>query len=387
MRRVYMDHNATCPMDERVIEAMIPYFEEKFGNASSLHSFGREARDAVEKAREEVARLLNAEPQEIIFTSGGTESNNLAIKGYCWRNRERGNHIITTKIEHHAVLNPVKQLEKEGFRVTYLPVDKYGRVDLEDLKKAITRETILVSIMMANNEVGTIEPIRELAKISQERGIAFHTDAVQAVGKIKVDVKKLGVDFLSLSGHKIYGPKGIGVLYIKKGRKIEPLITGGHHEKNLRAGTENVPAIVGLGEAAKIARKEWKEESERIKNLRDKLEKGILERIPYVRINGHPQYRLPNTLNVSFEYVEGESIILNLDLEGIAVSSGSACTSGTLEPSHVLMAMGVPAVTAQGSVRFSLGKDNREEDIDYLLEVLPPIIERLRKMSPLYSGK
>ncbi len=387
MKRIYLDHNATSPLDKRILEAMYPYLSEKFGNASSLHSFGQEARNAVEKARESVAALLNADPSEIIFTSGGTESDNMALKGYIWKNREKGNHIITSSIEHHAVLNPLKRLEKKGFKVTYLPVDGGGRVNPDDLKQAITADTILISIMMANNEVGVIEPIEELVKIAREKGIAFHTDAVQAVGKIEVDVKKLGVDFLSLSAHKIYGPKGVGVLYIRKGERIEPLITGGHHERNLRAGTENVPGIVGLGEAAKIAREERIEEAERISQLRDRLEKGIMENIPHVRINGDVNNRLPNTLNVSFEYVEGESIILNLDLQGIAVSSGSACTSGSLEPSHVLLAMGVPPVPAQGSVRFSLGKDNTEEEIDRVLEVLPPIIDKLRKLSPLYPGE
>ncbi|NOZ64114.1 MAG: cysteine desulfurase NifS, partial [Caldiserica bacterium] len=374
MKRIYLDHNATSPLDKRILEAMYPYLTEKFGNASSLHFFGQEARNAVEKARESVAALLNADPSEIIFTSGGTESDNMALKGYIWKNKERGNHIITSSIEHHAVLNPLKRLEKKGFKVTYLPVDGGGRVNPDDLKKAITPDTILISIMMANNEVGVIEPIQELVEIAHEKGIAFHTDAVQAVGKIEVDVRKLGVDFLSLSAHKIYGPKGIGVLYIRKGARIEPLITGGHHERNLRAGTENVPGIVGLGEAARIAREERVEEAKKISQLRDRLEKGIVEKIPHVRINGDVNHRLPNTLNVSFEYVEGESIILNLDLQGIAVSSGSACTSGSLEPSHVLLAMGVPPIPAQGSVRFSLGKDNTEEEIDKVLEVLPPII-------------
>ena len=387
MRRIYLDHNATCPLEDRVLSGMLPYLKENFGNASSLHSFGREAREAVEKAREEVAQLLNAEPSEIIFTSGGTEANNMAIKGYCWKNRDKGNHIITSSIEHHAVLNPMKQLEKQGFEVTYLPVDGRGRVSPEDLRKAITPRTILVSIMMANNEVGTVEPIKELVEVTREKGIAFHTDAVQAVGKIGVDVNLLGVDFLSLSAHKIYGPKGVGVLYIRKGRKIEPLITGGHHERNLRAGTENVAGIVGLGIASRIAREEMEEEGRRLRELRDRLKEGIQERIPHIRINGDPENGLPNTLNISFEYVEGESIILNLDLQGVAVSSGSACTSGSLEPSHVLMAMGVPPVTAQGSIRFSLGKGNTREDIDRVLEILPPIIEKLRRMSPLYPGK
>lgn len=385
MGRIYLDHNATAPLDERVLKAMLPYLRERFGNASSIHSFGREARLAVDEARERVAELINAKPEEIIFTSGGTESDNLAIKGFAWRNRDKGNHLIASQVEHHAVLNPMKQLEKEGFKITYLPVDSGGRVDPEELKKAITPQTILVSIMMANNEVGTIEPVEELARVCGEKEIPFHTDAIQAVGKIPVDVEVLGVDFLSLSAHKIYGPKGVGALYIRKGRKIEPLISGGHHERNLRAGTENVAGIVGFGEAAKIAREELEEERERLSRLRDRLEEGIKGKIPQVHINGDTQHRLPNTLNASFDYVEGESIILNLDLKGIAVSSGSACTSGSLEPSHVLMAMGVPPVIAQGSIRFSLGRGNTEEEVERVVAELVPIVEKLREMSPLYK--
>lgn len=385
MKRVYLDHNATTPTHPEVVKAILPYYEEIFGNASSIHQFGQQARKAIDEAREKIANFIGASPKEIVFTSGGTEANNFALKGVVYANEKKGKHIITSSMEHHAVLNPCKYLEKKGFKVTYLPVDKYGLVDLEEVRRAITKETILISIIHANNEVGTIEPITEIGKIAKEIGIYFHTDAVQTVGKIPVNVNELNIDLLSLSGHKIYGPKGIGVLYIRKGTRIQPLIQGGHHELNRRAGTENVPAIVGLGKAIEIAKATMEKESMRLTNLRNRLCSGIGEKIDYVRLNGHPGKRLPNTLNMSFEFVEGESMILNLDLKGIAVSTGSACTSGSLEPSHVLKAMGVDAAVAQGSIRFSLGKDNTEEDIDYVLEVLPEIIERLRVMSPLYK--
>ena len=384
MRRVYLDHNATTPTHPEVVKAMLPYYEEVFGNASSIHQFGQQARKAIDKAREKVADFIGAKPEEIVFTSGGTEADNFAIKGIAYANKTKGKHIITSSIEHHAVLNPCKYLEKQGFRVTYIPVDKYGLVNPDEVKKAITKETILITIMHANNEIGTIEPIAEIGKIAKEKGICLHTDAVQTVGKIPVDVNELNVDLLSLSGHKIYGPKGIGALYIRKGTRIQPLIQGGHHEKNRRAGTENVPAIVGLGKAIEIAKETMEGESIRLTNLRNKLCSGIGEKIDHVHLNGHPGKRLPNTLNMSFEFIEGESIILSLDMKGIAVSSGSACTSGSLEPSHVLKAMGVDPAIAQGSIRFSLGKDNTEEDINYVLEVLPEIIARLRAMSPLY---
>ncbi len=351
---------------------------------SRLHQFGQQARKAIDEAREKVADFIGAIQEEIIFTSGGTEADNFAIKGIAYANEKKGKHIITSSIEHHAVLNPCKYLEKQGFQVTYLPVDKYGLVDPDEVEKAIAKETILITIMHANNEIGTIEPIAEIGKIAKEKGICFHTDAVQTVGKIPVDVNELNIDLLSLSAHKIYGPKGIGALYIRKGTRIQPLIQGGHHEKNLRAGTENVPAIVGLGKAVEIAKATLDKESIYLTNLRDGLCSGIGEKIDSVYLNGHPGKRLPNTLNMSFEFVEGESIILNLDMKGIAVSSGSACTSGSLEPSHVLKAMGVEPAIVQGSIRFSLGKDNTEEDIDYVLEVLPEIIAHLRAMSPLY---
>jgi cysteine desulfurase len=386
-KRVYLDHNATCATHPLVLEAMLPFYKEIFGNASSIHAFGRQARAAIDGAREKVAAFLGASPEEIVFTSGGTESNNFAIKGVAEAKESKGRHIITSAIEHHAVLNVCKQLEKKGFRITYLPVDKFGLIDPQDLKKAITEDTILITIMHANNEIGTIEPVAEIGGIAKEREITFHTDAVQSVGKIPVNVNELNVDLLSLSGHKIYGPKGVGALYIRKGIRIAPLIVGGHHERNRRAGTENVAGIVGLAKAIELASQQMQEEAQKIKSLRDRLQAGILEKIENVYLNGHPQLRLPNTLNMSFEFVEGESMILNLDLEGIAVSTGSACTSGSLEPSHVLKAMGIDPAIAQGSLRFSLGRDNTQEDIDYILSLLPNIVSRLRDMSPLYKGK
>lgn len=381
---IYMDHNATTPVDSRVLDAMLPYFSEKYGNPSSVYRLAKECELAKEKAREKLASFINAKPYEIFFTGSGTESDNFAIKGVCFANRGRGNHIITSKIEHHAVLNTCKWMEEQGFEVSYIGVDKYGIVDLDELKEAINDRTILILVMHANNEVGTIEPIREIANIAKEHDIYFHTDAVQAVGKIPVDVKDLGVDLLSLSAHKLYGPKGVGALYIKRGTKIEPLLHGGHQEGNKRAGTENIPGIVGLGVAAEIASEEIARRNE-IKNLRDKLEKGLLERIDEIKINGHPEKRLDGTLNLCVKYVEGESMLLHLDYNGIAASSGSACTSGSLEPSHVLTAMGIPPEIAHGSLRFSFGRENTEEEVNKVLEVLPPIVDKLREMSPLYS--
>lgn len=388
MRKVYLDNNATTRMREEVLEAMLPFHKESYGNPSSVHEFGRAARKAIDEAREKVASLLGAaSAEEIIFTSGGTEADNFALKGVADALRSKGNHIITSSIEHQAVLNTCKFLEKEGYKVTYLKVDEYGIADLNELKEAITDKTILITIMYANNEIGTIEPIKEIGKIAKEKGIYFHTDAVQAVGKIPFEAKDLDVDLLSMSGHKIYGPKGIGALYIRKKTKITPLLHGGHHEMNRRAGTENVAGIVGLGEAARLAKKEALEEAKKLTFLRDYLYNGIVSRIEDIRLNGHPEKRLPNTLNVGFKFLEGESIILNLDMEGVGVSTGSACTSGSLEPSHVLSAMGVDPAEIQGSVRFSLGRDNTKEDMDYVLSVLPPIIKRLRAMSPLYKEK
>lgn len=383
MSTIYLDNAATTPVDKKVLEAMLPYYSDIFGNPSSLHSHGQEAKKAIEEAREKVAKALGADFDEIYFTSGGSESDNWALKGVAYALKEKGNHIITTEIEHHAVLHTCRYLEKEGFKVTYLPVDEYGLVKPEDLKKAITDKTILVSIMFANNEIGTIEPIEELVKIAHEKNIYFHTDAVQAVGNVPIDVKKLDVDLLSLSAHKIYGPKGVGALYIKKGVKIHSLIQGGTQEKNRRAGTENVPGIVGLGEAIELITKNLDSHINKLTFLRDKLINGILEKIPYTRLNGHPTKRLPGNVNVSFEFIDGESLILNLDMAGICASSGSACTSGSLEPSHVLLAIGLSKELARGSLRLTIGKDNTEEDIDKVLEVLPQIVKRLRSISQI----
>ena len=384
MRKVYLDHNATTPVVPEVLEAMLPYFKDVFGNPSSVHSYARGAHNAIEGAREHVAALVNAGVPEIYFTSGGTESDNMAIKGVAYAQRKKGNHVITTQIEHHAVLHTCEYLEKqEGFRVTYLPVDQYGLVDPEELRSAITDDTILVSIMHANNEVGTIEPIAEIGAITKEHSIPLHVDAVQSVGKIPVDVKAMNVDLLSLSAHKIYGPKGIGALYVRRGIRMLPLLHGGHHERKRRAGTENVPGIVGLGKAAEIALRDMDQEAPHLRGLRDALYDKICQRVERVHLNGHPTQRLPGTLNLSFEGVEGESMILSLDLEGVAIASGSACTSGSLEPSHVLIAMGISPELSQTALRFSLGKDNTMEEIEYVVGLMPPIVERLRMMSAL----
>lgn len=382
-RQVYLDHAATTPTHPEVVDAMLPFFSEKFGNPSSLYSRAREARKAVEEARIKVATALGASPEEIYFTSGGTESDNWAIKGIAAAHQKKGNHIITSSIEHHAVIDPCRHLEKQGFSVTYLPVDEYGRVDPAAVAAAITPETILISVMTANNEIGTIQPIAEIGKIAREHDIFFHTDAVQAIGAIPIDVDALSVDLLSLSAHKFYGPKGIGALYIRKGTRAETLMHGGGQERRRRAGTENVPGIVGLGEAIEHAVTDLEGRTRRIAAMRDRLIAGILDTIPKSRLNGHPTQRLANNVNIAFRYVEGESILLMLDYFGIAASTGSACTSATLDPSHVLLACGLPAEHAHGSLRLTLGEENTEEDIDYVLEVLPGIIERLRSMSPL----
>ncbi|MBU4561025.1 cysteine desulfurase NifS [bacterium] len=387
MRRIYLDHAATTPTDPRVVKAMLPYFTKSFGNPSSIHSFGQEGKRAIEEVRDRVANLIGAKSEEIVFTSGGTEADNFALKGVAFANEKKGNHIITTAIEHPAVIEACKFLEKRGFKVTYLPVDRDGLVNPEDVKKAITDKTILISVMHANNEIGTIEPIAEIGKIAQEREIYFHTDAVQTTGHLPIDVDKLNVDLLSISSHKLYGPKGVGALYIRKGTRIISFIHGGEQERWRRASTENVPGIVGFGKAVEIAKEEMDEEGKRLASLRNRLIKGILERIEEVRLNGHPEKRLPNNVNVSVEFVEGESMLLNLDLAGIAVSTGSACSSSTLEPSHVLLAIGLSPVIAHGSLRLTLGRGTEEEDIDQVLEVLPKIIQRLRAMSPLYKKK
>ena len=387
MKRIYLDHNATTPLHPEVLEAMLPYYKEAFGNPSTIYSFGQETRKATDEARETVANLIGASPEEIIFTSGGTEADNLALKGVPAALEKKGKHIITSSIEHHAVLSTLKYLEKRGCQVSFLPVDEHGWLDPGEVEEAITSQTVLISVMYANNEVGTIEPISEIGEIAQKAGIYLHTDAVQTIGKIKVNVDDLKVDLLSLSAHKFYGPKGVGALYVRKGTRIYPLLHGGYQERRRRAGTENVAGIVGLGKAAEIAPKEMVQQSRRESNLRDRLEKMIRENINHCQLNGHPTQRLPNTLNISFEFIEGESLILNLDLKGIAASTGSACTSGSLESSHVLMAMGVAPEIAQGSIRFSLGRDNRKEDIDYTVENLVEIVTRLREMSPLFAGR
>jgi len=385
---IYLDHNATTPCDRRVVEAMQPWFTEMFFNPSSIYQPSQKTKEAVENARKIVAGMLDASPDEIIFTSGGTESNNIAIIGTALLMKNKGNHIITSLIEHHAVLNTCKFLEKQfGFQVTYLGVDKYGIVDPDDVKKAITDKTILVSIMAANNEIGTIEPIEEIGKIAKERGVVFHCDGVQVAGKIPVSVRKLNVDFFSLSGHKFYGPKGIGALFVRKGIKFRPIMYGGHQEKGFRPGTENVPGIIGLAKACEIAKQCMEEDEKKEKLLRDELEKRILEKIPEVIVNGHPEKRLYNTLNICVKYVEGESMLLHLDFEGICASSGSACTSGSLEPSHVLLALGIPHEIAHGSLRFSFGRSNTVEDVEKTAEVLPKIVENLRKMSPFWNKK
>jgi cysteine desulfurase len=385
IRRVYLDHNATTPVHPEVLEAMMPFFKEHFGNASSIHWAGREVKQYLDEAREKVAALLHATPEEVVFTSCGTESINMAIKGVAFALQEKGRHIITTQVEHHAVLHTCQYLEKMKFEITYLTVDRDGLIDLEELRRSIKPQTTLITIMFANNETGTIFPVEAIGEIAREKGVIFHTDAVQAVGKLPVDLSKLPVDILSLSGHKLYSPKGIGAQYIRAGTKLTPLIQGGGQERGRRAGTENVPYIVGLGKASEIAKRDFAKRQSHLLALRDRLHQGILQSIPQVKLNGHPTQRLPNTLNLSFLFIEGESLLLNLDLEGIAVSSGSACTSGSLEPSHVLLAMGVPHEIAQSAIRFSLGWENKEEDVDYLLDVLPGIVKRLRDMSPLYQ--
>jgi cysteine desulfurase len=384
-QRIYFDHSATTPVDREVAELMLEYMTDKYGNPSSVHSFGRETRKAVEEALEKVAALINAEPREIFFTSGGTEGDNLALKGVAYANRKKGNHIITTAIEHHAILHTCEYLETQGFTVTYLPVDENAMIRMEDLKNAITDKTILISVMFANNEVGTIQPIKEIGQLAREKGIYFHTDAVQAVGNFPIDVKELNIDLLTMSGHKFHASKGVGALYIRRGVKIEEIQHGGGHERSLRAGTENVPGIVGLGKAAEIASRDMEKKIKYVQGLRDKLIATIKEKIPHVKLNGHPQSRMPGNVNFSFLYIEGESLLLNLDMKGIAASSGSACTSGSLDPSHVLLAMGLTHEVAHGSLRVTLGRGNTQEEVDYFLAVVPEIVERLRSMSPLYG--
>lgn len=384
-KRIYMDHAATTYTNKEVLQEMLPFFTDYYGNPSSIHQFGREVKKSIDVARERVAKALSALPEEVYFTAGGSEADNWAIKGVAYANRKKGNHIITSTIEHHAVLHTCEYLEKEGFEVTYLPVDQYGMVSIEDVRNAITDKTILITIMYANNEIGTIQPIEEIGKLAKEKGIYFHTDAVQAVGSVKINVKEQNIDMLSLSAHKFYGPKGIGALYVRKGVKLISFLHGGAQERGRRAGTENVPGIVGLGKAIELADNKLEESVRRISSLRDKLIKGVMDKIPYTRLNGHAEKRLPNNANFCFEYIEGESLLLNLDMKGIAGSSGSACTSGSLDPSHVLLAIGLPHEIAHGSLRLSLGEINTEDDVDYVLAVLPEIVDKLRQMSPLYE--
>ncbi len=383
MDRIYMDNAATTAVSPEVLQAMLPYFTDIYGNPSSIHSTGRDARRAVDAARKQVAAAIGAQPTEIYFTAGGSESDNWAIKGTAFAKRAKGNHIITSQIEHHAVLHTCAWLEKQGFEVTYLPVDEFGRVRVEDVEKAITDKTILISIMAANNEIGTLQPITEIGKLAKSRGILFHTDAVQAMGAIPIDVNAMNIDMLSMSGHKFHGPKGIGVLYVRKGVHPDVFMHGGAQERGQRAGTENLAGIVGIGKAIELATQNLEANAARMSRLRDKLIDGILAEIPDVRLNGHRTERLPNNVNVSIRYIEGEAMLLRLDLAGIAGSSGSACTSGSLDPSHVLLAIGLPHEIAHGSLRLSLGTDTTEEQVDEVLRVLPGIVKDLRAMSVL----
>ena len=387
MKQIYLDYAATTPTHPEVVKAMLPYFTEVFGNPSGIYTCGQEAKGAIEEARSKVADLIGARDEEIVFTSGGTEADNFALKGVAFANQNKGNHIITSSIEHHAVMETGKFLERRGFRVTYLPVDGYGLVDPDDVRKVITDKTILISVMHANNEVGTIEPITEIGKIAKETGIYFHTDAVQTVGHIPVNVNELRVDLLSMSAHKLYGPKGVGALYIRKGTKLVSHMHGGGQERERRASTENVPGIVGFGRAAELAQREMSEEANRLAYLRNQLIKGLQEQIGHIHLNGHPLRRLPNNVNVSVDFVEGESMCLNLDMEGVCVSTGSACSSSSLESSHVLLAMGLPPEQARGLLRLTLGKWTTEEEIARVVEVLPRIVTRLRAMSPLLKNR
>jgi cysteine desulfurase len=381
---IYMDHAAGSPVDPRVLKEMMPYFTEKYGNPSSVHSAGLEAKSAVETARGQLVQLIGAEnTREIVFTSGATESNNLALKGVAYRNKEKGNHIISTPIEHMSILNTLKSLEKEGFKIAYAPVDKYGLVDVDQLKSLVTSKTILITLAYANGEIGTIQPISEVGKIAAEKGIPLHVDAVAAAGKIPVNVKTDQIDLMTISSNDMYGPKGMGVLYIGEHVRIQPIIQGGGQEMGFRSGTENVPGIVGIGKAADLARTEMKDEDRRLTKLRDRLIKGLLESVDHAYLNGHPTKRVPNNANIRFSYIEGESMILNLDMLGVSVSSGSACTSKKLEPSHVLIGIGCAHEEAHGSLQFSLGKSNTESDVDVILQNLPDIVKKLRAMSPI----
>jgi cysteine desulfurase len=387
MKKVYLDYAATTPCDPEVLKAIEPYFFDKFGNPSSIHAFGQEARHAIEDAREALAKFIGASPNEIIFTSGGTEADNFAVEGAAFAQQKKGNHIITTAIEHHAVLEPLKFLERFGFKATLIKVGKDGLVDPADIKKAITDKTVLITVMHANNEIGVIQPIADIGKIAKEKEITFHTDAVQTIGHIPVNVNELNVDLLSLSAHKFYGPKGVGALYVRKGTRLERFMHGGGQEGGKRGSTHNTPGIVGLGKAIELCAQRMDAEAKFQIGLRDKIIKEITSRIPDVQLNGHPMKRLPNNVNLSIRYIEGESILLNLDMVGIAASTGSACTSESLEPSHVMLAIGLPHEIAHGSLRITLGRWSTEGDADYLIENLPQIVDKLRKMSPLYPKK
>lgn len=384
-KNIYMDNAATTPVKKEVLDEMIPFFTERYGNPSSIYSLANISKKAVEDSREKIGKAIGGNQRGIYFTGSGSEADNWAIKGIAYANRDKGNHIITTKIEHHAVLHTCQYLETKGFEVTYLDVDEYGLIDLKDLKDAITEKTILVSVMFANNEIGTIQPIKEIGKIAKEKNIYFHTDAVQVIGHVEIDVNELNIDLLSMAGHKFYGPKGIGALYIRQGTKIDSLISGGGQERNKRAGTENVPAIVGMGKAIELAYENFEERNENLRQLRDYLIEKVKSNIDYIKLNGHPTKRLSNNVNISFKFIEGESLLLSLDIVGVAASSGSACTSGTLDPSHVLLAIGLPHEIAHGSLRLTLGDFNTKEEIDYIVDKLVGIVDRLRQMSPLYE--
>ena len=385
MKRVYLDYNATTPVAPEVLAAMLPYFCVEYGNASSIHTFGQRARGAVEEARESVAALLGAAPAEIMFSSGGTESNNHAIFGLVGAASRKSKHVITSAVEHSAVLDPCRALEKQGVAVTYLPVDGEGLVNPEDVRRAIRPDTVLITIMLANNELGTIEPIAEIGKIAAEAHVTLHTDAIQAAGKIPIDVAKLGVHLLSISAHKLYGPKGVGALYVRKGTYLEPLLYGGHSERDRRPGTEDVTSIAGLGKAADLALTHMRTEGPRLKALRDRLENGLVERISHARVNGSRAPRVPNTANLTLPFIEGEAMVIALDLRGLACSTGAACSSGAVEPSHVLTAIGLAPEDARATLRLSLGRQTTDEEIDFALETIPPVIERLRQMSPTYK--
>ena len=383
---VYMDNAATTPVKKEVVDAMLPYFTEFYGNPSSVYSLGSKSKVALEQSREAIAKVINAKPRELFFTAGGTESDNWALKGVAYANKNKGNHIITSKVEHHGILHTCEYLEEQGFEVTYLDVDKYGMIDIDELKAAIKEETILISIMFANNEIGTIQPIKEIGRIAKDENVYFHTDAVQAVGHLEIDVDELNIDLLSMSAHKLYGPKGIGALYVRTGVKMDPLISGGAQERRRRAGTENVPAVVGMAKAVELAYENLEEKNTKLIKLRDRMIGKIQENISYTVLNGHPTERLPGNVNISIEFIEGESLLLSLDMENIAASSGSACTSGSLDPSHVLLAIGLTHEVAHGSLRLSLGDFNTEEEVDYVVEKLIEIVDRLRMMSPLYEN-